>query len=209
MHVSDLFPTLLRLARVKTNHLWKLDGIDQWNVINSGGFPVRHEMINIDDVFGFGAYILSSFKLVNGTLSNGMYDGWLSSKGSGGDQDSQKYAKSVLASEASKAISTSEGKSRLTCEKILELRQKATVTCSNNVQRNRCNPLVAPCLFDIIEDPCEENNLANERPALLKSMLKRYLAVKNAVVPSRRRPVDPACDPINFNLNWNWWQVDS
>lgn len=211
MHVTDLFPTLLKQAGVKAGKLerMKLDGHDQWNVINSGGNPVRNEVVNIDDVFGFGMYMLHSYKLVNGTFANGIYDGWLSSNNINGESDSIDYALNVLNSAASRAIMSSQKRNRLNVDKILELRKAATVSCSNGVEKNSCDLNAGPCLFDIYDDPCEENNLAQSRPAILKAMLMRYNILKASAVPSRRQPSDKACDPINFNLNWNWWQMDS
>lgn len=211
MHVTDLFPTLLRQAGVKPDKLsrLKLDGLDQWSVINNGGNPVRNEVVNIDDVFGFGMYTLFTYKLVNGTLASGSYDGWLASKNNNGNNDPVSYAVDVLNSVASRAIMSSQKRNLLSVDKILELRKAATVSCSNGVEKNPCDLKAGPCLFDIYDDPCEENNLAQTRPAILKGMLTRYNNLKRTAVPSRRRPAEKACDPINFNMNWNWWQMDS
>jgi len=76
-------------------------------------------------------------------------------------------------------------------------------------KKNPCDLLKAPCLFNIDEDPCEENNLAEEKASMLKLLLKKYNEVQRTSVPSRRQPTDPLCDPKFFDNNWNWWQVDS
>jgi arylsulfatase B len=207
MHNSDLFPTLLKLAGVKLDQKLKLDGVDQWNVINYGGYPARSEIVNIDDVLGFGSYIYNTYKLVNGTILNGIYDGWLGSKSNDGD-DSLNYALKVLNSTVSRALLSIPKHFKLSIERIFELRFSASVQCSNSVEKNPCDPRIRPCVFNIIADPCEENNLAETRPGLLNSMLNRYNAYRKQV-PSRRKSPDPACDPINFNKTWNWWQSDS
>lgn len=210
MHVSDLFPTILGIAGVNLNlNRLKLDGVDQWNVVNYGGGSARTEMINIDDVLGFGALITSSYKLVNGSTANGDYDGWLASKTHDGDNNSFDYAVKVLTSRAGKSIFTSQTRNHLSVDKILQLRVKAAIECTNNVEKNPCNLKKGPCLFDIYDDPCEENNIASKRPVLLRMMLTRYMTYKNSVVPTRRKAADPACDPINFNQTWQWWQSDS
>lgn len=210
MHVTDLFPTLLKLAGLKLSNRLNLDGVDQWRVINNGGSEARKEVVNIDNVLGFGMYNLRSYKLVNGSSSNGSFDGWLVSKNEeDGDNDPMSYAINVLNSTTSRAIISTQKKHRLTVEKILELRQQAKVNCGNGVKKNLCDLTKAPCLFNIKDDPCEENNLATEKRVVYNFMLKRYKEVERSAVPSRRRPSDPASDPKFFDYNWQWWQADS
>jgi arylsulfatase B len=208
MHVSDWLPTLGRLAGFRFDSGVKLDGVDQWGMINNGGPSQKNEIVNIDDVFGFGSYIHYTMKYVNGTVNDGAYDGWLASKNNNGDIDPLQYALNVLNSTVSRAIYSVQ-KKNLCVDKILELRKVATISCSNSVTKNPCDLKKGPCLFDIFEDPCEENNLASTRPVIKNLLEKRYNEKKRLIVPTRRRPADPACDPKNFNFNWNWWQNDS
>lgn len=177
-------------------------------MINYGGISPRSEVLNIDDVRGFGSYISHHMKFVNGSSNEGVFDGWLASKNDNGFIEPTLYAKEVRKSEVSRAISAVQRKT-LSIDKILELRKAATISCSNSVTKFPCDLKIAPCLFDIYEDPCEENNLANTQPLIRIALEKRYQERKQLVVPSRRKPSDPACDPVNFNLNWNWWQKDS
>lgn len=207
-HVTDWLPTLAKLAGVNLNSRIKIDGIDQWSAINSGSM-VRNEVVNLDNVLGFGSYIYHNYKLVNGSLGDLSYDGWLASKNTNGDIDPVSYALNVLNSTVSKAIMSIQKKSRLCIDKILELRAAATITCTNGVKKNPCDPRKSPCLFDIFEDPCEENNLAGMRPNIKNSLLSRYRDRVGQAIPSGRKQSDPACDPINFDMNWNWWQFDS
>lgn len=209
MHVADLLPTVGKLAGIKFDPHNKLDGIDQWGVIKYGGTAARNEIVNFDNIQGFGSYIYNKYKLVNGTISNGIYDGWLASKSNDGNNDSISYAINVLNSTASRSIYSIQKKNRLTIDKILDLRASATIRCSNALKKNPCDPRKAPCIFEIFEDPCEENNLASSRSATLKRMLSRFNDKVKTAVPSGRKPADPACDPINFDLNWQWWQEDS
>lgn len=211
IHVTDLFPTLLNLAGVRTDNRWKLDGVDQWNVISQGAKPVRKEVISFDNVFGFGAYIAQNYKLVNGSSDDsGTVDGWLASKNNNGNNDPIDYAINVLSSPASRAILSIQNRNRLSIDKILELRKAATVRCTNGVEKTSCDPVNdGPCLFNILDDPCEENNLAQSKPAMLYAMKKRYDALVSQAVPSRRRPIDIRSDPMFFNGNWEWWQKDT
>jgi arylsulfatase B len=200
-HVSDWLPTFSSLAGFKINT--RLDGVDQWRMINHGGESVRNEIVTVDDVFGFGSLIQGKYKLLNGTADGGIYDGFLSSKSAEHSNDSSEYAHDVLNSKVSMTI-----QSNLTAEKIMKLRKSATVTCGV-VAENSCDLIHRPCLFDILKDPCEKNNLAENRPLIYKAMRLRYFERTRFTVPSRFRESDPACDPKYFNNNWNWWQQDS
>lgn len=208
IHVSDLFPTLLRHAGLELDGRLNLDGIDQWEVINNGGDQVRKEVIEIDNVLGYGAYISHPYKIVNGSSSNGSFDGWLSSKNNNEDKDPVSYATKVLNSLTSRAIQAIQHHN-LSIDKILELRQDATVNCCNEVTKTPCDLLKAPCLFNIEDDPCEENNLAEEQSEVLSLMLDKYSEIQKSFVPSRRQPADLESDPKYFDYNWQWWQADS
>lgn len=209
MYVTDLFPTLLGQAGVDLSSSSDLDGVDQWDVINFNVRRVRKEVLNVDDVAGFGAFIRMSYKLVNGSFANGTYDGWLSPNNQIANGDPNSYAMKVLNSPVALALASVQGSEHLSAEKILELRKAATVSCSSSGYKNSCDPRNGPCLFDIFEDPCEENNLASKRPGILRDMLKRFNNLRKQAVPSRRKPSDPASDPKNFNFNWQWFQPDS
>lgn len=205
MQVSDLLPTLGRLAGIGIDD--NIDGVDQWDVINYGGRAVREEIVDFDDVLGFGSYIQYPFKLVNGSLFNGIYDNWLSTRSTNKHRsDPISYAINILNSTTSRAILSLRRRSALNIDQILGLRADTSVSCSNNVERSYCDLRKGPCVFDIYLDPCEENNLAEQNPFLLNSLLTRYNEKLRQAVPSRRRAADPACDPINFGLNWQWWQ---
>ena len=207
-HVSDWLPTLARLGGFKIDSRRKLDGKDQWRMINYGGISSRQEVINVDDVMGYGSLIYFSMKFVNGSSEDGIYDGWLSSTNDNGYIDPIRYANNILNSTVSRAIFSIQ-KNNLSVDKILNLRKSAGVKCTNGINKNPCDLQKGPCLFNIYEDPCEENNLADTMPFVKASMQRRYNERMRSVVPTRRKPSDPACDPINFALNWNWWQAES
>lgn len=207
-HVSDWLPTLAKLGGFEIDSRIKLDGKNQWNMINYGGLSPRHEVMNVDDVMGYGSLIYFSMKFVNGSSSDGEYDNWLSSTNNNGYVDPITYALNVLNSTASRSIFSVQ-KKNLCVDTILKLRKFAQVKCTNGVNKNPCNLKKGPCLFNIYDDPCEENNLASTLPSIKASMQRRYEEKMQIVVPTRRKLPDPACDPINFDLNWNWWQEET
>lgn len=55
---------------------------------------------------------------------------------------------------------------------MLKLRQEAEVICNSNHTEIECNPLREPCLFNVVDDPCEKANLAHEYPHVLHSLEK-------------------------------------
>lgn len=66
MHVTDWLPTLLSAAGVEAPT--DIDGIDQWNSINSNLPSQRVEMFEIDDRTGYASVIYGQFKLVTGDV---------------------------------------------------------------------------------------------------------------------------------------------
>lgn len=211
IHVSDLFPTLLSFAGVRLNSKAKLDGVDQSDSIMQGKPSLRNQIVKVDDVSGFGSRIKNNFKFVNGSSSYGVFDGHLAWRNSDSDNNAFNYVKKIMNSEVTKSIQTIQNRNqRLTTSKILEVRKMAAVKCQNSVEKIPCLLTVRPCLFDLNVDPCEENNLANSprHAAIYQRMKKDYDTIAKTASPSRRKPVDPACDPKYFNNTWNWWQED-
>lgn len=205
MHVSDLLPTLADIVGFKIDY--KIDGISQWGMIKSNIDPPRNEVVNLDNIAGFGSLIQERYKFVNGSALTGMFDGWLSSKNYYWFDNFNTYITKVLRSKAFQAL-TKVTNLPLNFFDILMKREKLKVVCSKKYFKTSCDPLKAPCLFDIIEDPCEQNNLANSDyfKNIFNSMKKRFSDIVNSAVPSARKPPDSACDPRNFNDTWTYWQ---
>jgi hypothetical protein len=99
-----------------------------------------------------------------GTTYGGAWDGWY---GPSGREDPlvHKYdLYHVMASQAGRAMARA-GRA-LTPNIIQALRNEAEVVCDSvslymRTGRAECKPLIAPCLFNIRNDPCEQNNLAD------------------------------------------------
>jgi arylsulfatase B len=99
----------------------------------------------------------------------------------------------------------------LSVEKLLDLRKQATISCNEDKNPiNKCDPSKQPCLFNIILDPCERNNLAENFPEIVRSLDEKVKAHRNNAVPSRRTfASDVLCDPNLHNGTWSWWIEDS
>lgn len=206
MYVTDILPTLAGVANITINDN-SIDGVNQWEMISTGAPSARKELLyNIENVYGFSAIMSEGWKLVNGSENIKNAD-WFGSSGQDNVNVSFKsYIKDVLEAEASKSLPA------LKLDIVKALRKQATVKCTENFEGIKsnplCNPLVAPCLFNLIDDPCEMHNLAESQPIKLKYLISRLNKHVKDTVPSIRRPSDPKCDPKNFNNTWTFWQED-
>lgn len=207
-HISDFLPTLRTLSNANFEISSNIDGIDQSRVIKSFmplpfKFHPRKEVIFIDNIYHYSSIILDGYKLVNGSWKDGLYDGWLGVNNNL-DNKSKIYEKNVRKSKVWKAINSS--KNSFTIQKV---KFYSKVDCKGVKNPKPCDLLKAPCFYDVINDPCELNDLSKELPGLFKHFLNRLDFIEKNVVPSRRKPSDPRCDPKNFNYTWHWWQDDS
>lgn len=189
--VTDLLPTLAAAAGIKITDS-SIDGLNVWDSISKGAPSPRKEMLyNIEQVLGYSAVVNDGWKIVNGSedINNAV---WMGASGSDFlELGLESYAKTIFESESSKFLP------ELNLETIKSMRERATVSCDNTAIH--CNPLKAPCLFNIIEDPCEMNNLAATHPDKLNFMLTRLEHHLRNLVPTRRRFTDDNCDPKFFN----------
>lgn len=200
MYITDVLPTLAAAANIEINDN-SIDGVNQWETISSGAASSRKEILyNIDNVSGYSAVMSEGWKLVNGSENINNSD-WFGSSGADDVNVSLKsYIKDVMEAEAANSLPE--------LKNIKTLRKQATVTCEKKADAIKCDPLVAPCLFNLFDDPCEQNNLADSQPIKMDYLISRLNKHILDVVPSRRRLPDPDCDPVNFNSTWTWWQED-
>ena len=66
---------------------------------------------------------------------------------------------------------------------------------------NQSECVAAPCLFHVVDDPCEYNDRAAEHPEVLGALRKRLAALQASAVP----PLSPAacgCEPVVTNGVW-------
>ncbi|XP_050072048.1 arylsulfatase B-like [Anopheles maculipalpis] len=204
-HISDWLPTLASAAGIKVGNgsFSDIDGIDQWEALAYGtGNPRQRLMNNLDEIFGYTSYMENGFKYINGTTLNGVNDEWY------GETDAfdklptdDQYLNGVM--------STTIAKAGMLDEKLITyLRRHARVNCGNAIPTKRCNPLVKPCLFDIINDPCEMHDISSQYPRKLREIRQHLEHYRARAVKPRNRPHDPEADPTKFGGVWNWWRTD-
>lgn len=75
------------------------------------------------------------------------------------------------------------------------------MTCASK-PLNKCNPLSKPCLFDVLADPCEFNNIADKFPNILKTLQTRLLEFNASSIGPSNMPIDERGNPIFFDRTW-------
>lgn len=138
-----------------------LDGYDLWEEISNNLISKRKQILhNIDDIYGSAALSIGNWKVLKGTNYKGDWDSWY---GPSGVRNVSSYnVEEIFKSPAGKAIrSLNLMPSEVT---IRNLRKEAAVNCRKQIEKDAlqftCEPLITPCLFNVVDDPCEEFNLA-------------------------------------------------
>lgn len=201
IHISDWLPTLLTAAGGNVSELIEsIDGKNIWNQLVSDEPSPRTEILhNIDDIYGSSAVMSGEWKLVYGTNYNGTWDSWY---GPAGNRSFNAYnIESVFNSFAGKALK--QINALPSPQKIEKLRHDADIICGDSEhQKNHCNPLIEPCLFNIMNDSCEQNNLAQKYPHIANTMLNVLSKYNQSAIPPGNLPLDPRGDPRYWDYVW-------
>ncbi|XP_076646659.1 arylsulfatase B [Halictus rubicundus] len=231
MFMSDWLPTLLSAAGVNMKHFDHIDGFNLWPALVSNRQSPRSEIvINLNDIDNYTAIRRGDFKYVIGQTQTG--GSWLGATGDSSEGVPPVYSPDkILHSKTGVAISgiitarqaielgerrkrnaddaTLKGNFRekiLTADEILELRRRAQVTCNvRDEDKIACEPLRAPCLFNIAKDPCEMLNLADRRPLIAVILEKIIMKHRLMVVPPSNLDGDPRANPALWNDTWTSW----
>lgn len=208
IHMTDWLPTFTKIAGVEVDG--DIDGIDVWDSL-SYDLPSPRDgvLVHYDNYMG---YINKNFKLISGRAS--AYDTWVSGPIDPTEQNAtfgENYSDALLSSNAGHALlkySKSEG-NRLQHE-INEIRLKAQITCNKSTPPDsgspqECSLAVAPCLFDIFNDPCETTNLALDFPNIVAELQAKLDYYGRIALPRIAPPSDPRSNPANFGNIWTWW----
>jgi hypothetical protein len=173
IYVADLLPTFSTLTGANFKINSHTDGLDQTDVLLQKSPEIRKAVLTIDP-FGFSSYIFNGYKILNGTspdgftFVDGMYDVHLGSNNNS-NHNVEFYIENVLNSQVAEILY-----STLNAENVEELRERSKVRCGYESNQTICDLTKAPCLFDIVTDPCEQRNLASELPELLTALSDKF-----------------------------------
>ncbi|KAI4495541.1 hypothetical protein M0802_008553 [Mischocyttarus mexicanus] len=226
MTLVDWLPTLLSAAGLKEKKLNKIDGKDFWeSIVENRTSPRTEILINIDDIEDYAAIRYKDFKYIEGNVG---VDDWLGESGKpskeygfppayGPNQILQSKAGIALAGvTTTQEIIESRRKRRnidigndtnkefqkkiLTVDQLLDLRSKAELKC--NI---KCDTLIAPCIFNIVKDPCEMINLAESEPEILTSLELALMKHRFTVIQPSNQKIDILGNPSLHNNTWISW----
>lgn len=208
-HITDWLPTLYAAAGGDVGYLGQIDGMNAWRALSEDLPSNRSSVLhNIDDIYGNAALTLGDWKIVKGTTYGGSWDGWYGPSGRGEPMTHMYDLYEVMASPAGRAMARA-GKS-LSPGLIQALRDQAEVICDSvssvstysRIARSDCKPLQAPCLFNIRNDPCEQNNLASVYPEILQHLEMTLSEINSTAVPPSNLAWDPRADPRFWDHTW-------
>lgn len=207
MHSSDWLPTLHSLTGISIPQESSLDGFNMWEALSNQRLGPRTEVVhNIDPKFEYTSYLLGNWKYVNGTV-NSVYDTWLGDIPTQENTKADQYTREVTGSLAWKAVAK-QATRQLTQLDIEGLRKQSQVVCPRlpiKYSWSKCDPLKAPCLFNIQTDPCEQVNLAKGLPSVVKYVEQSLAKAKLKVVAPRNQPADRRANPFFFENQWTFW----
>lgn len=176
IHVADLLPTLVNASYLRWQTEDIIDGINLWSALN------KNEERRTE-VYGENFYISNNWKLSyessDKTISFESHRNENLERTRDVTEGSfEAYVKAVMESDVHKVLN------KLDPQTISLLKSRATVHCNiktaENVffNENTCNQS-HPCLFDLLEDPCEmDNKFGPEfttRRQHMTEMLDKYL----------------------------------
>ncbi|XP_031571185.1 arylsulfatase B-like [Actinia tenebrosa] len=178
--VSDWVPTLYYVAGGDPELLQpNMDGKNVWETISRGEKSPRDEILHaIDPWRNFAAIRRGRYKLVVGMDDTYQDEPW-----------HPRY-KDLLATEQPQVIPGAV----LDCGE----RSKQDKKCDS---RNG-----STCLFDMVEDPCEYNDLSNQMPQMVQQLLKRLVEFQKGSRPVWYPPIDTDADPGKRGGYWGPWK---
>jgi hypothetical protein len=180
-HVTDWLPTLYEAAGGNLADL-DTDGHSHWQSFQAGlSYGPRKEIPNnIDTNSNQYAMIYEDqygtlYKVIGGNVFNNRFIGWDRPIGTIGDE--------------------------------WKTWSPLSINCNfpEGVEISECKPWVSACLFDLTNDPCEQNNIAASYPSMLHLIMDKIHAYNATSFPAGNRPFDAESEPARHEGVWVPW----
>lgn len=182
IHITDWFPTLLRLAGGNISREQNLDGFDVWPVISEGKASTRFEILhNIDPLQRVFIYP------------------------QGGKRHWDTAVQAAIRVGDWKLLTGDPGHGDWIPPQVLT---GFPISWWNLERKSVEKEKKSVWLFNITADPCEHNDLAEKRPDVVKKLLLRLAFYNSTAVPVRYPPDDPRADPQRNGGAWRSWVED-
>ncbi|XP_044731215.1 arylsulfatase B-like [Chrysoperla carnea] len=211
-HISDWLPTLVTAAGGDINNIDPdCDGIDQWSsLVYNFPTPRSEILLNIDEKYRTAAIRYNNWKLVIGSIpDHPEYDGYF---GESGKKNLRKVPYNTTQIAQSPAAIAIEGTGIIITpeSEYKSLREQATLLCLTDNQdklTSACKPEIpgTNCLYDISSDPCEEHDLSQLFPYVVRRLKKSLVDYRAGLIPQKNAPSDPAAIADNFGYVWTPW----
>jgi len=196
-HVTDWMPTLVEAVGGDSGTLpGDIDGVSQWGELSGKskskkqGAPRTELLVNIQQSHSEGAIISGKYKLhrapngIHGSIRIGeIEDGWYFYEGPFGETDKDR-------------IFFKDGW------------QLPVINCTEPKKYKKCDMregVDQKCLFNIVDDPCEYNNIADQHPEIVDELTAKLDKFKESMVDPMLSDTDPASDPALHDNVWEPW----
>ncbi|XP_077553937.1 arylsulfatase B-like isoform X2 [Haemaphysalis longicornis] len=208
-HFTDWLPTLYEVAGGDAAKLGDIDGVSHAeSLADHKATPPRTELLlNIDSVEGLEAIIQGHYKLVSGTVYGGSSDRWFSVSGDVGPDAAMRAMDACRGSAVAQVLTSRGGPEPLCGDRTEDYVYSKPLVCGvrDASPESTCNSVLAPCLFDIVEDPCEYNNLASDKPQVVDRLLSRLEHYRSGSVPPGNVEVEAQASPDLHDGVWVPW----
>ncbi|XP_030845455.1 arylsulfatase I isoform X2 [Strongylocentrotus purpuratus] len=182
MHVCDWLPTLHSVAGGDPKELKNSDGFDQWDALSNNVPSPRNEILhNIEPIEKYAAIRVGDFKLhygaFGGKIGSKYFSGWYPPEGA--TSNKAEYVPNSF---------------RVRCP---SKQANASTNCDYGDRK--------PCLYNIRDDPCEYNNIADWNQDIVEAMKARLQEYRRSAVEPRNQPLDPQSNPKLHGNVWEPW----
>lgn len=200
--MSDLAPTILQaIGSPKTKLNYNSYGLPLWIQLTNNLTSPRQEILyNIDPIWNVSAIRFKNWKLIQGLV----YPDW------------NQWYPPFSQNDTSKSFIDYQRINSLAYKILTQMKRQPNFNLFNDAKINcgpkpknatsNCDPLLSPCLFDVDNDPCEFNNLADEHPLIVKFLWNRILQMNETASEPGTKPNDPDANPALHNYAWSCWK---